>query len=568
MDIPSGCPGSQRAPNLVLERLPVPLLLIKARITGLWNVARLHAARRPWFAAALAVMGAGILAASLAGFHGFLLLAGDADARQDLVYEVFFLLFLFLQAGSVPFVASTLLHSSEYFLLASAPVRWRSVIAAKLLEATAANSMQFAVIGLPAIAACAWALNLPSSGWVVVPLLTVLFLVLPVLVTALLLLVALRLLGSRRVRSAITAVNVVMASLVCLAAVVQAGHIQFHVTAGLHMAAFTSTSPSARMGPSAPFAWILVQISQGRAAAGVRELLWLSVLVMLLYAACFQLGERVITPPALSEAEEDRLTVDAAAGWKTGRGWYRLLQLPVAGVFAKDVRYVLRDSVLLSQLAMPMVLFLVPMVLGMHQPGGLMLATAEEIYPFSAAMTGTILFMQTSILSLSSLGMEGRSFWLAMSAPVSAGTVMWAKFLLSTLVAGGIGCILALLGALVFQMPWYVGVLQCAAVMMISSGLCGIGVGFSAALPRFVYDNPAHRVSVWALILGFVASAAYVTVEGIAAALGWHLAMLFPERASVFYLASGVLLMAFTGAAVGVPMTVGRLRLERYEWEH
>ncbi|MGC8668661.1 MAG: putative ABC transporter permease subunit [Chthonomonadales bacterium] len=546
----------------------MPFLLIKVRILGLWNVARYHAARRPWLAACLVLAGALILTGTFVGFRTFLLLAQDDGARQDLVYEIFFLLFLFLLAGSVPFVVSTLLHSSEYLLLASAPVRWRSVIAAKLLEAAFTNSLQFSVIGLPAIAACAWALDLPPAGWMLVPILTVLFLLLPALITALLLLLALDLLGTRRVRSAIAAVNVVMASLVCLTAVVQAGHVQFHAASNLHLDALAPGSLSARLGPSAPFAWSLVQMAQGRPASSLRELLWLGVLTMLLYAVCFQFGERLITPPAIAEAEEDRLSTGIGSPWKANRGLYRLLQLPIAGVFAKDIRYVLRDTVLLSQLAMPMVLFVVPMILGIQQSSGMLFATPAEIYPFSVAMTGTILFMQTSILSLSSLGMEGRSFWIMMAAPVPAARALWAKFLLSTLVAAGVGCILTVLGALVFDVAWYGAALQCGAAVLVSAGLCGIGVGLSAAFPRFVYDNPAHRVSVWALILSFFASVAYVTVEGITAAVGWHLATLFPERSLLIYTSAGVLMIAVTAAAAGVPMAIGRLRLERYEWDY
>ena len=546
----------------------MPLLLIKVRLLGLWNSARSNAARRPWLAAALVVAGILLFVGVLLGFHGFLLLAPPGDARQDLVYEVFFLLFLFLLAGSVPFVVSTLLHSSEYLLLASAPVRWRAVVAAKLLEATATNSLQFSVIGLPAIGACGWALGLPATGWIMVPLLTILFLLLPVLLTALMLLMALELLGTRRVRGAITTVNVLMASLVCLTVVVQAGHIQFHVAPGLRMDALTSGTTSAHLSPSAPFAWSLVQMAQGRTLPGIVEVLWLMLLVALLYAACLQLGERLITAPAIAEAEEDRLTVDARSPWRASRGVYRVLPLPMAGIFAKDVRYVFRDSVLLSQLAMPLVLFLVPIVLGMEQSSGTLFATPAEIYPFSIAMTGTILFMQTSILSLSSLGMEGRSFWLMAAAPISPGSVLWSKFLLSTLAAGGIGCILTVLGAVVFEVSWYAAAIQCGVAMLVSAGLCGIGVGISAALPRFVYDNPAHRVSAWALILGFLASVSYITVMGVAGAVGWHLATLLPERAAAIYVACGILLAVITGAAVGLPMEIGRLRLAHYQWEY
>src|SRR5438270_266793 len=80
-----------------------------------------------------------------------------------------------------------------------------------------------------------------------------LFVLLPALTTALVLLMALACLGMRRIRSAITLVNAVMATVVCLTIVTQTSKIQFHRAlfhgAGLMVA---GSSPAARLSPSAP----------------------------------------------------------------------------------------------------------------------------------------------------------------------------------------------------------------------------------------------------------------------------------------------------------------------------
>src|SRR5207244_1535126 len=156
----------------------------------------------------------------------FLSLAATPNTLNDLVYQICYFLFLFLLAGAVPFVASTLLHAGDYALLSAAPIRPRDVVAAKLLDATVTNSLQFTVIGLPALAACAASLHLGPAGWLLMPAVVALFILLPALMTAFFLLLALSLLGMRRIRGAIAAVNAVMALGVCLTMVTQTSQIQ------------------------------------------------------------------------------------------------------------------------------------------------------------------------------------------------------------------------------------------------------------------------------------------------------------------------------------------------------
>jgi hypothetical protein len=93
-------------------------------------------------------------------------------------------------------------------------------------------------------------------------------------------------------------------------------------------------------------------------------------------------------------------------------------------------------------------------------------------------------------------------------------------------------------------------------------------VGISGAFPRFIYENPAHRVSAWALILGFFASSAYVFIATLILGGGWIASTMLPERAPV---AIGVAAVLFTLTSVGSAagsMLIGAQRIGRYQWEH
>jgi len=59
------------------------------------------------------------------------------------------------------------------------------VIAAKLLEATVTNSLQFTILGIPAMVACACALEVSFTGWLLIPLLVGAVCAEPALLTAL-----------------------------------------------------------------------------------------------------------------------------------------------------------------------------------------------------------------------------------------------------------------------------------------------------------------------------------------------------------------------------------------------
>jgi ABC-2 type transport system permease protein len=550
-------------------------LLVKTHILSARNIVRDTWQRRPLVAVGLGLLGGGLFLLVYLGFYLFLLFARSLHSLHETVFQIFYFLFLFLLAGAVPFVASTLLHSADYVLLFASPVPPRTVIAAKLLDATVTNSLQFLVLGIPAIVACAAVLKVPWWAWGFVLILVLLFVLLPALITALGLLIALAIIGIRRLRAAIGLLNAVMALVVCVTIVLEARHIPFKP--GLFSGALTVLPPNAEVSYSvtahvAPSGWfasalLALTLQKGYTLAGFGGYLSLiSGVVGVLYAVCMALGARLLTAPTV--AEESGETVPTNGGRSAGKpGWLYVFPAPVAAILRKDFHYLVRDSVLLSQVVMPMILFLVPFLLAIQERSFRM---REEIYPFASMMIGVILFMQTSILSLSSIGLENRSFWVLMTSPHSGLTLLWSKFLMSTLFSGGVGILLSCIAGLFFSASLAAIGVQCVLIGFSAAGLCGLGVGISAALPRFVYENPAHRVSAWALILGFFASVGYLAVIGGLYGIIAYITMHTEEAATslLFWLGAMLLHLALTGLCVYFPLLIGAHRIEQYQWEH
>lgn len=547
-------------------------LLMQIRLLSARNVVRDTLRRHPALALGLSLLGVSLFSLTYGAVLFVFNLMTATSVLSETVYQIFYFLFLFLLAGAVPFVASTLLHSSDYTLLFSAPLSPRAVIAAKLLDATVTNSLQFTVLGVPAIAACATALGLPLFGWLLLPLLIALFVLVPALLTALALLVALSLLGMRRLRAAITVLNALMAAAVCITIVLEAPRLN-PLAQATPLAALppdlTVSSSSAHFAPSGWFAAWLLAMAKGDGPGMMQAgMAFGSILLLVgaLFVTCLALGERLLSAASVAEENEGGGTVPADASGREARWWHRLFSAPVAALILKDFKYLGRDSVLMSQLAMPLILFLVPFLLALQDPSAV---SRSDMFPFASAIVGVILFMQTSILSLSLLGLESRSFWVVLTSPNGGATLLWAKFILSVLVTVGVGTALTLFSGLAFAAGITVVLIQLALVALCSMALCGLGVGISAALPRFVYENPAHRVSAWALILGFFATVGYLMATAIIFGVTWILAVRVEEsQTRLIYLIGAALYLALTVIATYVPMAIGARRIEVYQWEH
>lgn len=546
------------------------LLLMQIRLQSAKNSLLDSLRRHPFWTLLLSLLGVALFGVVFWLFAGLFYFANRIHALNEISYQVFYLLFLFLFAGAVPFIASTLLHSKDYSLLFHAPLRPRAIIASKLIDATVTSSMQFMVLGVPAIGACAYALKVSLLGWLLLPILVAQFALLPILFTALGLLTLLQLLGMRRMRSAIALLNVLMGLFVCVIVLVQAQHIPLHqdiFSGGMLTAPVVPKIPTSGIPRVMPSAWFvsLLRALVHPTAQWINVLSYLALITGInggLFMLCLKLGERNISSASIEEGESEGVST-AQANLLHSR-WYRYFAMPVAGLIRKDLLYIQRDTLLLSQLAMPCLLLVVPLILIMT--GGV--DAQEGFLPLSLSMISIILFMQTSILSLSSIGIEGQSFWQYLSSPNSGKQLLWAKFVMSTLLSGGVSALFILYTVIIAHLEWYYALVLPFFLLVCASGLCGLGVGISAVFPRFVYENPAQRVSVWALILGFFGAVAYIFVTFFVM-LGAWLSLEFwkPDRPYLIWLLAGILHLALTAYIVFISLTLGAKRIEKYQWE-
>ncbi|HVK03213.1 MAG TPA: hypothetical protein VM490_07040, partial [Armatimonadaceae bacterium] len=513
------------------------------------------------------------------GFSAILMTArtaGSAALQSALIERTTLFLFLFLLASGVPFVSGVLLAPGDLPLLAAAPVRPVLIVFGRLVDAVAAASGQFVVIGVPLLVAAAWVSGLGAAGWLAFLVLLALFLVLPAVGVAALLLLLARAVGVRRVKVAVAITSAVLALVMCLVTVAEFSQqaSQASRTGGNAVTRFGIQVRLDNLPPPAPkwlpSTWVsdaLAALRARDAAAAARPFVLLLWATLALGALCVAVGGPVLVGESLLEGDSGGRKGDD--GGSPG-AFDRLLVLlplapPVRALLAKDARYVVRDLVLLSQVGIPVILYFVPFVIAGQVAGGV--DARQDLLFLALGVVATIAYMEASILGLSSIGLEGRAFWLVLAAPVTSGELVRAKFL-SALLPTFLLCAPLLLvaclwfGATPVQTLLSLGVLFCA-----SAALCGLGVGIAGLFPRFVYENPAHRASLMALVWGFVGATAYVILSGLLVGGGAYLSFQWREMSRIILAVAGGAFLLLSVATAALPLAAARARLDGFAWE-
>lgn len=556
------------------------LLALRARSAG--NAVRFA---KPLYRRIGALLGGASLLLFVGIFAAFRVLlaavaqTGEPDLLHALIGRTFLFLFLFLFAGAVPFVSGALFAPGDLTLLLATPVRPGAVVAARLLDAAVVSSAQFVVIGLPLLVASAAGVGLPWWSWLVVPLLVSLFLLLPALLTAVLLLTVARLVGLRRVRAAVAVASAILAVGMCLLMVGefagQAGRIGAGGVAAISRSAAEGTFRLPAPPAFLPSTWAsnaLIALASPRPGRAFVPLGALLLATLVSGALAVTVGRRVLLGETLLEGDGVGAGgTGKASALEKGLARVGALSPAARALVAKDARYVARDLVMLSQIGIPVILYLVPFVIAGQAGSGAAAMGRAETWGLSAGLVGVIAYMETSILGLSSVGLEGRGFWMVLHAPVSAATLVRAKFAFACGASLALCLPLYLFSCLVFGMGTLVTLAGTGVLIVACAALSGLAVGIAGIFPRFVYDNPAHRASLAALVWGFVGATIYVVLAGAVLGGGAWLAgqqtLAGKSSAPFVWSVAGALFCLLSLLTALIPLLLARARLGGYAWE-
>jgi ABC-2 type transport system permease protein len=169
-----------------------------------------------------------------------------------------------------------------------------------------------------------------------------------------------------------------------------------------------------------------------------------------------------------------------------------------------------------------------------------------------------------------SISLEGRSWWVLASAPITVREIMRQKLVFSLIPMTAMALILGATTNYLLHADRFTAWISLGSLLVITWALCAMGVGFGSLFPMFTVEN-IHQIE--SSMGGFVYMAASLFYIGAdIMILSWPMEMHFQERfgnahawhRGVVVLCAGCWVV-LNSAAFAVPWLLGRRALEVYE---
>ncbi len=553
-------------------------MLLERRARSLWNTLR---KATPYAAArngAFGLAGLGLLVGLYCGFYRLLAyLAGVPLIGSLLMWKLTAMLMLttFTMVGISSLLTSltTLYYSFDLKFLMNAPLRLRAIFIDKSLESIFFASWMIGLVLIPYVMALT-AVNGWGAGFVGAFLILLLpFLALAASVGIGFTLVLLYLFPSSRTRDVIWILSSL--SLTFLYGAIRFAEPErlvrpdaLHaVTEYLH---FLQT-PTAEYFPS----WWLTKALRAW-SAGHKAVFWqqaglLAGAAAAVYAALVALAGKLYFA-GYSGAQEGRLRrVSDPIALLPEAGWARAFGLAteLAPLFWKERKVFFRDVKHWSQILLVLGLIFVYLFSIRRLP----LDNADLRSLVSFLNVGTAGFVIAALglrFTYPAISLEGRSWWVLRSAPVSVGAIMRQKLLFSAVPMTAMALLLGLATNHILDADRFTAWVSVVSLLAIAWGLCSMGIGFGALFPMFTVEN-IHQIE--SSLGGFVYMASALAYIGATIMiLSWPMQMHFQVRFGnaqawhpVVFWAALASWLALNAAAYTIPWTLGRRSLERHE---
>jgi ABC-2 type transport system permease protein len=175
----------------------------------------------------------------------------------------------------------------------------------------------------------------------------------------------------------------------------------------------------------------------------------------------------------------------------------------------KDIRIFFRDTSQWSQILLLLVLVIVYVFNIYKLP--LDLPVLRLLVSFlNIGMVGFVVAAVALRFVFPQVSLEGNSFWIIRSAPLSVNRFMWEKFWLSLIPLLVLSTALIWFSNIVLKADTFMMVFTTATVFFQTIGLTGMGIGMGAYFPRFKVDNIAQIESSMGGVLYMVFSLFYI----------------------------------------------------------
>jgi len=481
--------------------------------------------------------------------------------------------FSILMLSNIITALSSFFLARDLDLLVSAPVDWLKLYMAKLLETLVHSSWMVVLMSVPMFAAY----GVVYEGGPLYPLIVLAtflpFLIVPTIIGSAITLLLVNIFPARRTRDILSVIAVLAAGgIVVLFRLIRPERFA-------RPEAFRSLVDFVALlrGPTSP--WLPSEWVQRAIMA------WLDVKTDLLpyyllwstAAAFFVLGallHRQLYAIGFSKAQESaQRWVKAGVMSKVGARLLSHFGVVRRELVLKEVRLFFRDTTQWSQLILLAVLVMVYVFNIKFLPlrGEGVTFFLRNVVPFlNLVLAGFVLASIAARFIFPGVSLEGRTFWLLRSSPMSIRQLLWAKFWVGTLPL--LILALAIVGITDYLLqvtPFMFGV-SIGSITLMTLAIAGLALGFGTLFPQFDTENAAQIPTSFGGLVFMMTSIALIggvimlEARPVYDYLGAQMQGGDSVSAVEMYIGFG-LAFVLCAAATLVPVEIALRRLERVE---
>jgi len=408
---------------------------------------------------------------------------------------------LLLSFVSILLLSNIITSLSSFFLardldlLVSGPVDWLTLYGAKLLETTLHSSWMVVLLAIPIFSAYGFAYD----GGVLFPLVVLAafipFLILPSVVGSAITLLLVNVFPARRTRDILSVITVLAAAGVVVLIRLMRPEQLARPEGFRSLVEFISIlrGPTS---PALPSEWLQRTVMgwlTGDFDLLPLYLLWSSAAAFIVLGA---LLHRFLYPIGFTKAQESAQQSIRS----TGKPSLLARLLTPWGILRrelvlKEVRVFFRDTTQWSQLILLAVLVVVYVVNIKFLPltGDGITFFIVNLIPFlNLGLAGFVLASIAARFLFPGVSLEGRSWWLLRSSPMSMRELLWSKFWVGTAPLLVLALAIVTVTNTLLQVSAFMFAVSVGSITLLTFAIAGLAVGFGTLYPRFETENAAQ----------------------------------------------------------------------------
>jgi len=474
---------------------------------------------------------------------------------------------------------STFYLSGELDILHSAPIKIETIFRAKFIETIIDSSWITLIYGLPVFIAYGTVFKAPLQYYLGLALTIIPFLIIPAGIGILVTMLLVNAFPARRAKDVLVLLSLLFFVVLYILLRLLKPEKLVDPDSFPSLVQYL-TAMRAPVSPLLPSFWTTETLSPLlRKIKG--EALFYLLMLWSTAGSSIVIGEWVcgrIYASGWSRSQEGKKSPISRS--RVADAFFRFTVLPFRGkmraIILKDIKLFFRDTSQWSQLFLIfalMVVYIYSFKLLPLERAAMPSFFIQNLISFlNLGMVGFVTASVAIRFVFPAVSLEGASFWIIRSAPLSLRAFLWAKFWSSLLPLMVLSEILIVLSNTLLKVTPFMMWLGIVTVFLMTFGITALGVGLGAVFPRFKHENVAQIPTGFGGIVYMLLTMMFIGV--VVALEAWPVYRIFTAQTMGYQVGisgwvtiavSIIVVLIVNIYALYLPMKIGLARLKQHE---